>query len=406
MLKHRRDLRQFRFCKRWTVLIIVLVLFPILGWERDHTRIRARELGVPFEGRPGKFNAITDVSGVLVGHTTLISGEGKLVVGNGPVRTGVTAILPRGKKFDPVFAGWSALNAVGEMTGTKMVDEAGLLEGPILITNSSSVGVVRDSIIDWQKENQFYKPFFADYWGSLPVVAETYDGILNDIHGFHVNKEHVFSALDGASSGPVDEGNVGGGTGIICHGFKGGIGTSSRIAPEEMGGFTVGALVQANHGDRPSLTIAGVPVGREISDLEPVINVDGGSQRGGSSIIVVIATDAPLLPHQLKRLAHRAALGIAKVGGIGHHFSGDIFIAFSTANPGTSQRIGIVDLKMLQNETITGLFRMTVQATEEAIVNALVAAKTMTGINGNMVYALPHNRLRDVLKKYNRLREK
>ncbi len=402
MFKDQRELRPSGSSKHWTILIILWMIFPILGWGRDH--LRARDLGVPFEGKPGKYNAITDVSGVLVGHTTLISGEGKLIIGKGPVRTGVTAILPRGKTFDPVFAGWSALNAVGEMTGTKMVDETGFLETPILITNSSSVGVVRDAVIDWQRENHFYTAFVADYWGSLPVVAETYDGMLNDIHGFHIKREHVISALKSASTGPVDEGNVGGGTGMICHGFKGGIGTSSRMAPEEIGGFTVGVLVQANHGDRPSLTIAGAPVGREITDLKPVFNFKR-DQAGSGSIIVVVATNAPLLPHQLKRLAHRASLGIAKVGGIGHHFSGDIFIAFSTANPGASKQTGVVDLKMLQNEIITVLFRMVVQATEEAIVNALVAAETMTGIDGNTVYALPHNRLRDILKKYNRLND-
>lgn len=364
-------------------------------------RKRARDIGVPFDGKTGKFNAITDVDGVRVGHSTIVSGEGGLVIGRGPVRTGVTAVIPRGDGFDPVFAGWSCLNGNGEMTGTTWVEESGFLEGPVMITNTHSVGVVHDTVIEWIQRKKFVDPSYAEISWSLPVVAETWDGGLNDINGFHVRKEHTFKALDSASSGPVVEGNVGGGTGMICHQFKGGIGTSSRMLGGEQGGYTVGVLVQANYGSRELLTIAGVPVGREIPDLMPVIH--DISMGGGSSIIVVVATDAPLLPHQLKRLARRAPLGIARVGGISSNGSGDIFIAFSTANLGAFNRMEETCLKMLPNERMTDLFLATVQATEEAIVNAMVAAETMTGINGNTVYALPHDRLREALMKYNRL---
>ena len=358
---------------------------------------RARDLGVPFDGEPGPLNAITDVEGVTVGHSTIISGKGKLVVGKGPVRTGVTAVLPRGKNYDPVFAGWSCLNGNGEMTGTTWVDESGFLDGPVMVTNTHSVGVVHDAVIEWMNQRKAKDPSIGEVHWSLPVVAETYDGRLNDINGFHVKRRHAFEALESAASGPVEEGNVGGGTGMICHQFKGGIGTSSRRLSREEGGYTVGVLVQANYGLRPLLTIAGVPVGREIPDLLPKINGEGGS------IIVVVATDAPLLPHQLKRLARRAPLGIARVGGVGGDSSGDIFIAFSTANPGAHCKGNVSEVRMLSNDLNTGLFLATVQATEEAIVNALVAAETMTGINGNTVYALPHDRLRDALRKYNRL---
>jgi L-aminopeptidase/D-esterase-like protein len=360
-------------------------------------RIRARDLGVPFEGKTGPMNAVTDVEGVTVGHSTIVSGEGKLVVGKGPVRTGVTAVLPRGRDYDPVFAGWSCLNGNGEMTGTTWVEESGFLESPVMITNTHSVGVVHDAVIEWMSGQKERDASIGEVHWSLPVVAETYDGRLNDINGFHVKRRHAFEALESAASGPVAEGNVGGGTGMICHQFKGGIGTSSRRLGEEEGGYTVGVLVQANYGLRPLLTIAGVPVGREIPDLLPSISGEGGS------IIVVVATDAPLLPHQLKRLARRAPLGIARVGGVGGDSSGDIFIAFSTANPGAHGKGKVSDVSMLSNDRNTGLFLATVQATEEAIVNALVAAETMKGINGNTVHALPHDRLRDTLRKYNRL---
>jgi D-aminopeptidase len=362
---------------------------------------RARDLGIPFDGVPGPFNAITDVAGVTVGQQTLISGEGKLVVGKGPVRTGVTAILPRGKAYDPVFAGWYALNGNGEMTGTTWVEESGLLEGPVMITNTHSVGVVRDAVIKWQYENELFDPLPDDpdvFW-SLPVVAETYDGDLNDINGFHVSGEDAIEALDTAKTGLVAEGNVGGGTGMSCHQFKCGTGTASRLVDVSGSNYTLGVLVQANYGIRNTLTIAGVPVGKEITDLMPEYHSQ--NQEYGS-IIVVVATDAPLLPHQLKRLARRVPMGIAKVGGYASNGSGDIFIAFSTANSGAGARTGIQRTDMLPNDQMNGLFLATVQATEEAIINALVAAETMTGINGNTKHAIPHNRLQQVMKEYNR----
>jgi L-aminopeptidase/D-esterase-like protein len=363
---------------------------------------RARDLGVPFPGTPGPLNAITDVDGVTVGHTTLISGDGELNVGSGPVRTGVTAIHPRGKAYDPVFSGWYALNGNGEMTGTTWVEESGFLEGPVVITNTHSVGVARDATIEWQFANNLFDPLPDDpdvFW-SLPVVAETYDGDLNDINGFHVTKEHVISALESAKAGPVEEGNVGGGTGMICHQFKGGIGTSSRQVAISGNDYTLGVLVQANYGIRETFTIAGVPLGDELSDLMPEFRQ---TDQETGSIIVVVATDAPLLPHQLKRLARRVPLGISKVGGYASNGSGDIFIAFSTANPGAAAREGLLDVEMLPNDAISRLFLATAQATEEAIVNALVAAETMTGINGNTVHALPHDRLVEVLRKYDRI---
>ncbi len=364
------------------------------------TKPRARDLGIPLQGRTGKYNAITDVQGVTVGHETIIAGEGKLEVGIGPIRTGVTAILPRADHSDPVFAAWSCLNGNGEMTGTTWVDESGFLSGPILITNTHSVGVVHDSVIEWSQRTR--KSRVGNPW-SLPVVAETYDGFLNDINGFHVRRDHVFKALNNASGGPVEEGNVGGGTGMICHKFKGGIGTSSRTLRLADSDYVVGALVQANYGLREQLTISGVPVGQEIPDLLPVEN--GQTPRDGEqgSIIVVIATDAPLLPHQLRRLAKRAPMGIARVGGIGGNGSGDIFVAFSTANPHVMSDKEVKTVQMLPNELMTDLFQATVQVVEEAILNALVAARTMTGIDGNTVYAIPHERLREVLRKFNRL---
>jgi L-aminopeptidase/D-esterase-like protein len=363
---------------------------------------RARDLGIPFGGTPGALNAITDVAGVTVGHTTLISGEGKLDVGNGPVRTGVTVIHPHGKTYNPVFSGWFALNGNGEMTGTTWVEESGFLEGPVVITNTHSVGVARDATIEWQYANNLFDPLPDDpdvFW-SLPVVAETYDGDLNDINGFHVTKQHVIDALESAKSGPVAEGNVGGGTGMICHQFKGGIGTSSRkvkIADQE---YTLGVLVQANYGIRETFTIAGVPLGDKFPDLMPVFRP---MDEETGSIIVVVATDAPLLPLQLKRLARRVPLGISKVGGYASNGSGDIFIAFSTANSGAAARVGVQQIEMLPNDQMSPLFLATAQAVEESIVNALIAAKTMVGINGNTVYALPHDRLIEILKEYKRI---
>ena len=363
--------------------------------------IRARDLGIPFDGVPGVFNSITDVEGVTVGQVTLIGGGGTLEVGKGPVRTGVSAILPRGKSADPVFAGWYALNGNGEMTGTTWIEESGFLEGPVMITNTHSVGVVRDAVVEWQFRNELFNasPDLPDLFWSLPVVAETYDGDLNDINGFHITKEHAFEALNIARSGPVEEGNVGGGTGMSCHQFKGGIGTASRKLKKTDGGYTLGVLVQANYGIRETLTIAGVPVGREITDLMPV---DHPGDRELGSIIVIVATDAPLLPHQLNRIARRVPMGIAKVGGYGGNGSGDIFLAFSTANPNAAAHVPLSKVEMLSNEQNSPLFLATVQATEEAIVNAMVAAQTMSGVNGNIRHALPHDRLISIMKKYNR----
>jgi D-aminopeptidase len=372
--------------------------------EKNPVKARARDLGVPFDGTPGPLNAITDVAGVSVGHTTLISGEGKLQIGKGPVRTGVTAVLPCGKESmnNPVFAGWFTENGNGEMTGTTWVEESGFLEGPVMITNTHSVGVVRDSVIQWRVTHG--QPDPTGYWWSLPVVAETWDGWLNDINGFHVKPADAFHAIDSASSGPVTEGNVGGGTGMVCNEFKGGIGTSSRKLDEKFGGYTVGVLVQCNYGLRPNLRIAGVPVGKEIPEDRAYASASFNELDRGS-IIVVVATDAPLLAHQLKRLARRVTLGLGRDGSISGNGSGDIFIAFSTANPGAAFADHVVDLKMLPNEKIEPVFAATVQATEEAIINAMVAAETMTGIENHKVIALPHDRLRAVLKKYNRLNE-
>ncbi|MFK7800634.1 MAG: P1 family peptidase [Anaerolineae bacterium] len=373
--------------------------------------IRARDLKIPFDGETGKHNAITDVEGVEVGHVTLIEGDGPLEVGQGPVRTGVTAILPRGMSSDPVFAGTYSLNGNGELTGTIWVEESGFLEGPVMITNTHSVGVVRDAVVAWQVEQNKVSPLPGGVFWSLPVVGETYDGGLNDINGFHVKAEHAFQALDAAESGPVAEGCVGGGTGMMCHHFKGGIGTSSRVVKMDEGEFTIGVLVQANYGMRKHLMIGGAPVGRDLDDLMPEINGFGGppnpemvNQETGS-IIVVLATDAPLLPHQLKRLARRVPIGIGRVGGMGGNGSGDIFIAFSTANAGAAKRDGVMQTEMLSNDKMSELFDATAFATEEAIINAMVAAETMVGINGNKVHALPHARLQEALRKYGRLVE-
>ena len=359
------------------------------------TEPRARDLGVPFDGKPGPYNAITDVKGVEVGHTTLISGSGKLEVGVGPVRTGVTAVLPRGKNsIDPVFAGWFTLNGNGEMTGTTWVEDSGFLDGPVMITNTHSVGVVRDAVIAWRVRHA--PPDQEGYWWSLPVVAETWDGYLNDVNGFHVKPEHVFHALDSAATGPVQEGNVGGGTGMICNEFKGGIGTSSRVLDAKHGPYTVGVLVQCNYGQRDQLRIAGVPVGREITQ---------GRFRSSDtgSIIVVVATDAPVIPTQLKRIARKVSLGLGRDGSYSGDGSGDIFIAFSTANPAAAGSQGLHQLTMMPNDKLDPIFLATVQATEEAVINAMVAAKTMKGVNDREVIALPHEGLRVVLKKYNRL---
>jgi L-aminopeptidase/D-esterase-like protein len=382
----------------WIPIVLVLIIATTAGAQ---TKPRARDIGVPFDGTPGPLNAITDVGGVEVGVTTLTSG---------PARTGVTAILPRGKSSsDPAFAGWFSLNGNGEMTGTTWIEEAGFLEGAVFITNTHSVGVVRDAAIAWSTKHG--KLFQA--W-SLPVVAETYDGGLNDINGFHVKPEHVFAALDGARGGPVAEGNVGGGTGMRCYGFKCGTGTASRKIAAEAGGYTVGVLVQANMGLRHQLLVAGAPVGKELAErsaglkpepsqvrLKPDSTGTGEEELG--SIIIVVATDAPLLPHQLKRIARRASHGLARTGATSGNGSGDIFIAFSTANAGAASVPDAAQVSMVSNRRISALFEATVQATEEAIVNALVAAETMTGADGRAVEAISHDRLRDALRKYNRL---
>src|ERR1700752_4588422 len=375
------------------LFVCIVATLQLHAQDRAKTKSRARELGVPFDGTAGPWNAITDVRGVTVGFTTLISGEGKLQVGNGPVRTGVTAVLPRGKDSmsNPVFAGWFSQNGNGEMTGTTWVEESGFLEGPVMITNTHSVGVVRDAVIQWRVAHG--RPDASGYWGALPVVAGTWDGWLNDINGFHVKPEHAFHAIDSAQSGRIDEGNVGGGTGMICSGYKGGIGTSSRKLTEKDGGYTVGVLVQCNFGSRQNLRIAGIPVGREISSEDPYAYQPSEiSERG--SIIIVVATDAPLMSTQLKRLAHRATLGLGRVGSISGDGSGDIFIAFSTANPGAASSKNVADVKMLPNGSLDPIFAAVVQATEEAIVNAMIAADSMTGIDGHHVTALPHDQLR------------
>ena len=369
--------------------------------------VRARDLGVPFDGTPGKLNSITDVPGVEVGYTTLINGEGKLDVGKGPVRTGVTAIIPRGHNSlnDPVYAGYFSLNGNGEMTGTAWVDESGFLEGPIVITNTHSVGVARDAVIAWRIKHG--APDTTGYWWSLPVVAETWDGWLNDINGFHVKPEDVFHALDTAHDGAIEEGSVGGGTGMICYEFKGGNGTASRqidirtskdAAPRT---FVVGVFLQANFGRRSQLVIAGVPVGKEIpGEVYKSTSADAsfGGQESGSCIAVV-ATDAPLLPNQLKRLARRVSLGLARTGTVSGNGSGDLFIAFSTANPKVTNPDQVTHtVQTIPNDLMDPLFTGVVQATEEAVVNALVDNQSMTGRDNHNVEALPHDRLRELMK--------
>ena len=376
--------------------LLVAVLVAATA-SAQSARPRARDLGVPFEGAAGPLNAITDVAGVEVGLVTLIEGQGALTVGKGPVRTGVTAILPRGRAgTDPVMAGWFSMNGNGEMTGTTWIKEGGFLEGPVFITNTHSVGVVRDASIAWGlKRGAQLQPW------SLPVVAETWDGTLNDINGFHVKPEHVMKALDGARGGAVAEGNTGGGTGMICYQFKCGTGTSSRKLATQAGGHTVGVLVQANHGTRSQLRIAGAPIGADI----PVQPARAGGEEEApeqGSIIIVVATDAPLLPHQLERVARRASLGLARTGATSGNGSGDIFIAFSTANANAASTRDVATVQMLSNDRISAIFSATVQATEEAIVNALVAAETMTGADNRTVPALPHDTLRALLKKYGR----
>jgi D-aminopeptidase len=398
---------------RCALVVLLVLCAPTLGGAQGVPDARA--LGIPLTGTPGSNNAITDVAGVEVGHSTIIRGQGTLVVGEGPVRTGVTAILPRGRNAgDSTFAAWFSLNGNGEMTGTTWIEHSGILEGPILITNTHSVGVVRDAVIDWMRQRD------PDFLWALPVVAETYDGSLNDINGFHVKPEHAFEALGNARAGSVEQGAVGGGTGMRCHGFKGGIGSASRVVGE----YTVGVLVQCNQGARRDLRIAGVPVGEMMptpgacyadravpagarrrgvpwcdeaedagGELEPVPEVAG-------SIIIVLATDAPLLPTQIKRLVTRTALGLARIGGMGYNGSGDIFIGFSTANrSAAAERSNVVALQMLPNDGMNALISSSVHATEEAILNAMLAAETLTGINGYTVPALPQDRLRAIMER-------
>ncbi|MFL2768127.1 MAG: P1 family peptidase [Dehalococcoidia bacterium] len=354
--------------------------------------MRARDL-ITFKGTPGKFNSITDIDDVEVGHSTVISGDGKLIVGEGPVRTGVTVIFPRGKSNShlPVFAAHDVLNGNGEMTGTIWVEESGFLETPIAITNTHSVGIVRDTLIKWITNNSKFK----DSKFSLPLIAETYDGVLNDINGHHVKEKHLFEAISNSNQSSILEGNVGGGTGMICHQFKGGIGTSSREVVLNNSSYLVGTLVQANYGRREDLTINGINVGEQLIDQLPEVNTDYIA--GDGSIIVIVATNAPLLPTQLKRLAKRASLGIGRVGGIGSNGSGDIFLAFSTSNLNSFDRKEITNVQMISNETIDPLLRGVVESTEESIINALFAANTMSGINNNTVYELPINKLKEIV---------
>ena len=399
-------------------LALVLAIAGIPTIITAQAKPRENDLKLPIGGTPGPLDAITDVAGVEVGHTTLISGSGRLVVGQGPVRTGVTVVHPRGKaNSDPVFAAWFTLNGNGEMTGTTWVQESGYLEGPIGITNTHSVGVVRDAIIKWEVSQ---KNVLQPWW--LPVVAETYDGSLNDINGFHVKEEHVLSALNSAAGGLPKEGVVGGGTGMTCLGFKGGIGTASRKLPAQQGGYTVGVLVQCNFGARRDLRIAGVPVGEEITDLQSCIanndatttrrrcDAPGGGDNTNSdapeqgSIIVIVATDAPLLPHQLKRIATRVSLGVGRQGGFGGNGSGDIFIAFSTANAKSWSADSVLSVRALSNDRVSPLFQATAQATEAAITNALLAAETTTGANDLRVFAMPVDRMLAAMRKYGRIK--
>lgn len=383
-----------------SLILIFSLLVSIIADAQ--TRKRARDYGIPFAGTPGTNNAITDVDSVTVGMVTLKSGEGKLEVGKGPIRTGVTAILPWGKTFRPVFASQFSLNGNGEMTGYHWIKESGFLESPIMITNTHSVGVVRDAVIGWQQRNKYYSAVWRDIWFSMPVVAETYDGMLNDINGFHVTKEHAWQALDVAKAGPVQEGAVGGGTGMIALGFKGGTGTASRVLPKQSGGYTVGVLVQANFGGRRQLTIGGYNIGRDLLDTLDM-QIAGAEtiarKEDLGSVIVVVATNAPLLPHQVNRLLQRVPIGIGKTGGIGGNSSGDIFIGFSTANPQAFNRAEKVEVTMLSNDQIDPLFEAVIQATEEAIINALFAAETTTGINNNRVPALPKEKVVRILKE-------
>jgi D-aminopeptidase len=399
--------RSIREAAAWCAVATIALIAAALPAAQT-PRVRARDLNITVGTLPtGALNAITDVGGVLVGHATIVRGNGRLKVGEGPVRTGVTAVLPRRDIwFNGVYAAMHTLNGDGEMTGSHWIRDRETLMHPVLITNTGSVGTVHEAEIAFMNERHPSRD-----WAFLPVVAETWDGTLNDIRGQHVKKEHVFAAIDAAKDGVVTEGNVGGGTGMICYGFKGGIGTSSRRVPESAGSYTVGVLVQANFGRRPELTVAGVPVGREIADLTPEITREGGDAADinvdhEGSVIVVVATDAPLSSRQLERLAQRAALGLARTGSTSGNTSGDIFIAFSTANTvpqsSDSRTLSATFVSPESTATLNPLFQAVVEATEESVLNALTKAETMTGINGNKIHALPYDRLKAAMSKYGR----
>lgn len=381
-----------------TKILIICVLTSLCTGAYGQ---RARELGIIFEGKPGENNAITDVKGVLVGYKTLISGAGTLRTGKGPVRTGVTVIFPKGKSIAPVPAGWFCLNGDGEMTGTTAIEEYGFNYGAIGITNTNSVGVVRDGIGEWNIKN-FSKDGQTDFSFGLPVVAETFDGLLNDINGLHVKREDVFDALNNAHDGKIEEGNVGGGTGMSMFLYKGGSGSASRVFKIDTSSYTLGAFIQGNFGGRQDLVISGVPVGKLLKDDMPVIN----SKEKDGSIIVIIATDAPLLPAQLKMVAKRAALGVGKTGGLGRNSSGDIFLAFSTISPNDNEKGTMQFWKVLSKEMLDKVYQATIQATEEAIINALVASKTMGGINDNLIYGIPHDKMMQVINNYSHQEKK
>lgn len=382
------------------VLIIIILLYSFVYATAQNKR--ARELGIPFDGVTGEFNAITDVKGVEVGYSTIVKGKGTNIRGKGPVRTGVTAILPRGTNNNPVYASWFSLNGNGEMTGTTWITESGFLETPIMITNTNSVGVVRDAVLKWFIDKKWYKD---EFWYTYPVVAETYDGFLNDIYGFHVTENNAYDALNSAAGGFIKEGNVGGGTGMLCLGFKGGTGTSSRIVKIKDSTFTLGVLLQANFGNKALFTLAGVPIGKLLKDTLNYQSIKPPDTKpGDGSIIVVVATDAPLLPHQLKRIAARVPLALGKVGGRGENGSGDIFIAFSTANKSAFSRSEISIVEEFPNDLIDPLFNATVEAVEEAIINAMIAADTMEGINGNKAYALPEETVIKILKEHRKIK--
>jgi len=405
-------------------LVFTLLIAVIVATPAAQSRPRGRELGIPFPGPAGPLNAITDVAGVAVGHVTLVEGEGKLVPGKGPIRTGVTAILPRPRgNWDPVFAATFNLNGNGDMTGINWIKESGFMEGPILLTGTHSVGTVRDAAIQWQLKNG--REFVFTY----PIVAETFDG-LNDANGEHVKPAHAFQALDRARPGVVEEGAIGGGTGMVCNGFKGGIGTSSRRfpTPEGSGTYTLGVLVQCNYGG--DLRILGVPIRSEITDLgqctvlsqplsrawtrgTPACAGRGGAEApyvaanddgGRGSIIVIVATDVPLLPHQLERLTKRVSMGLGRLGSFAGNGSGDLFLAFSTANPGAARSDANASLTMMPNDRMNLLFQATIDATEEAVVNAMLAAETMTGADGIRVFGLPGDRVMAALRKYGRVK--